>query len=202
MGAAQPGLAIKIATLRCPSAPEVSDTATDWPNTGWNQVTMALINYRGVSGSNWGINGTGNSTFTTAFPNADPDPTIDRRGLDRGNGMFYRSDGTRPLNLLGITDGTSNTLMIGESSHTIDVHCGGWAFPNYVHGTCAIPLNYKDPTGNRSSWPNRYSFYSYHTGGGNFARADGSVSFIRDSINLTVYRNMATIRGGEVIVEN
>jgi prepilin-type N-terminal cleavage/methylation domain-containing protein len=98
LGDAQPGLAIPIATLRCPSALEAGDTANDWPNTGWSAVTMSLINYRGVSGSNWGINGTGDATFATAFPNADPDPFLDRRGLDRGNGMFYRSDGSRPLN--------------------------------------------------------------------------------------------------------
>jgi prepilin-type N-terminal cleavage/methylation domain-containing protein len=202
MGAAQAGLAIPIQTLRCPSANEAGDAATDWPNTGWNAVSMSLTNYRGVSGSNWGINGTGSSTFTTAFPNADPDANIDRRGLDRGNGMFYRSDGTRPLTLLGITDGTSNTYMIGESSHSFDQHCGGWAFPNYVHGTCAIPLNYKDVGGSRGSWPNRYSFFSYHTGGGNFAIADGTVRFVRESIALANYRAMATVRGGETLSDN
>ena len=106
------------------------------------------------------------------------------------------------MNLLGITDGTSNTLMIGESSHSFDVHTGGWAFPNYVHGTCAIPLNYKDPGGTRSRWQNRYSFYSYHPQGGNFAKADGSVTFISESINLATYRALATIRGGEVIPGN
>jgi prepilin-type processing-associated H-X9-DG protein len=159
---------------------------------------MGLINYRGVSGSNWGTNGLGaTANFGTAFPNQDPDAFYLSRGLDRGNGMFYRWDGDRPLTLLGITDGTSNTLMIGESSHSFDQHCGGWAFPNYVHGTCAIPLNYKDPGGSRGNWPNRYSFYSYHTSGGNFAMADGSVTFIRDSINLATYRALATIRGGE-----
>lgn len=198
MGAAQAGLSVPVATFRCPSAMEAGETATDWPNTNWNQVTMSLINYRGVSGSNWGINGLANATFATAFPNADPDPAVDRRGLDLGNGIFYRADGTRSLSLIGITDGTSNTLMIGESTHSFDVHTGGWAFPNYVHGTCAIPLNYKDPGGTRARWQNRYSFYSSHTQGGNFARADASVIFINESINLTAYRNMATIKGGEV----
>jgi prepilin-type N-terminal cleavage/methylation domain-containing protein/prepilin-type processing-associated H-X9-DG protein len=197
MGAAQPGLAVKINTLRCPSDIGTADTASDWAN--WPGITMALINYRGVSGSNWGINGLGNGTFGTAFPNADPDPNIGMRGLDRGNGIFYRSDGTRPLRLSGIKDGTSTTLMIGESSHTFDQHCGGWPFPNYVHGTCAIPLNYKDPGNTYTDWPNRYAFFSYHTQGGNFAFADGSVTFINEAINLTTYRNMATIRGGEVI---
>ena len=75
----------------------------------------------------------------------DPDPIVGKKGLDMGNGIFYRSDGARKLTLVGITDGTSNTLMIGESSHTFDQHCGGWAMYNYVNGTCAIPLNNLDP---------------------------------------------------------
>jgi len=132
MGAAVAGLRIPIATLRCPSAQETGDTATNWPNTGWNAVTMSLTNYRGVSGSNWGINGLGTATFTTAYANGD------MFGLDRGNGIFYRSDGTRPLRIGGITDGASNTLMIGESSHSFDVHCGGWAFP--TTSTAPVPF--------------------------------------------------------------
>ncbi len=186
--------------LKCPADPSGTTSATDWAN--WNGVSVSLINYKGVSGSNWGINGTGTGTFTTNFRVTDPDPFFGQFGLDRGNGIFHRSDGARKLTLVGITDGTSNTLMIGESSHTFDQHCGGWAFPNYVHGTCSIPLNYKDPTGNRGSWPNRYSFYSFHSQGGNFALADGSVTFIRESINITTYRAMATIGGGEVIPAN
>ncbi|MFM8272069.1 MAG: DUF1559 domain-containing protein, partial [Gemmata sp.] len=197
MGAAQAGLAVRINTLRCPTALENGDTATDWANTGLSAVTMALINYRGVSGSNWGIN-TG-ATFATAYPVTDPDPALGQNGLDAGNGIFYRTDGKRRLTFAGITDGTANTLMAGESSHSFDQHCGGWAYPNYVHGTCAIPLNFKDPGKTYTNWQNRYSFYSYHSGGGNFARADGSVVFISDSINLTTYRNLATIKGGEVL---
>ena len=203
LGNAQAGIAIRINTFRCPTANEAGDTATNWANfTGTPQITMALINYRGVSGSNWGINGLGatnNNPIGSAHPNTDPDPAFGQKGLDAGNGIFYREDGSRKLTTLAITDGTSNTLMVGESSHSFDQHCGGWAFPNYVHGTCAIPLNFKDPGGTVANWKNRYSFYSYHTAGGNFAKADGSVIFVSESINITSYRNMATIKGGEVV---
>jgi len=163
---------------------------------------MSLINYKGVSGSNWGTNGLGSAiNFTSAYPNTDPDPTYGSKGLDMGNGMFYRADGSRKLTISGITDGTSNTLMVGEDSHTWNQHCGGWGFANYVNGTCAIPLNYQDTggTANKGNWPNRYSFYSYHTGGGNFALADGSVRFISANITLANYRAAATIRGGEAL---
>ncbi len=202
LGEAQPGLATILSVLLCPSdGSENANPANDWANTGWSAVSMGLTNYKGVSGSNWGFNTSG--TFTTAFPVADPslgpspNPAMD--GLDHGNGIFYRTDGKRRLTLQGITDGTSNTFMIGESMHSFDQHCGGWAMPNYVNATCAIPLNYADPGHTYTNWPNRYSFHSFHTGGANFCFADGSVRFVQDGINIDLYRALATIRGGEVV---
>ena len=182
--------------LRCPADPASGGvTATNWAN--WNGIEMSLINYKGVSGSNWGANGS--TPFTTAFRVIDPDPTYGQMGLDKGNGIFYRSDGARKLTLVGITDGTSNTFMIGESSHTFDQHCGGWAMYNYVNATCGIPLNNLDPGATSTNWPNRYSFKSYHDGGGNFCFADGTVRFVVDGINIVTYRGLATIRGGEAV---
>jgi len=111
---------------------------------------------------------------------------------------MYRTDGKRKLRLTDVADGTSTTFMIGESMRSRDQHCGGWAYPNYVTATCAIPLNYQGGAGN-SDWANRYSFHSNHSGGANFAFADGSVRFVSDSIDRDTYRALATIRGGEVI---
>lgn len=197
MLAAQAGLATPIVVLTCPAVAslEKSNPATDWANI--NGISMSLTNYRGVSGSNWGVN-TG-STFATAYPVADPDPAVGQDGLDKGNGMFYRTSGKRKLAFVGITDGTSNTLMIGESTHSFDQHCGGWAYANYVNGTCAIPLNYRDPGNTYGNWPNRYSFHSKHEGGGNFCFGDGTVRFVAESVNITTYRDLSTIRGNEAV---
>jgi prepilin-type N-terminal cleavage/methylation domain-containing protein/prepilin-type processing-associated H-X9-DG protein len=200
LGQAQAGIATVIPLLLCPSdGGEPNNPATDWANIPG--ISMGLTNYKGCSGSNWGFNTSG--TFTTAFPVADPSlgpsPNPAEDGLDHGNGVFYRTDGNRPLRLPGITDGTSNTFLIGEDLHSFDKHCGGWAYPNYVNSTCAIPLNYADPGGTYADWPNRYSFHSKHTNGANFCFADGGVRFVSDGINLATYRALATIRGGEVI---
>ncbi len=43
------------------------------------------------------------------------------------------------------------------------------------------------------------AFHSLHPGGGNFAMADGSVRFVKDSVSLQVYRALGTRAGGEVI---
>jgi prepilin-type processing-associated H-X9-DG protein len=200
LGQAQDGIATIIPVLLCPSdGTETRNPATDWANIPG--ISLGLTNYKGCSGSNWGFNTS--STFTTAFPVADlslgPNPNPAQDGLDHGNGIFYRTDGNRRLMITDITDGTSNTFMIGEDLHSFDNHCGGWAYPNYVNSTCAIPLNYADPGHTYTNWPNRYSFHSKHTSGANFCFADGSVRFVNDGINLATYRALATIRGGEVV---
>jgi prepilin-type processing-associated H-X9-DG protein len=40
---------------------------------------------------------------------------------------------------------------------------------------------------------------SYHPGGVNVAFCDGSVKFIKDSINMTTWRGLGSRSGGEVI---
>jgi prepilin-type processing-associated H-X9-DG protein len=211
MGSATAGLAAVIPVLQCPSDNNepAGRTVNKWPNV--SPAVMGLTNYKGCSGSNWGFNGPGNPvlsttlkpSFTTAFPVPDPlNGSYD--GLDLGNGIFYRSDGYRKLTLVGITDGTSNTFMIGEDMQNYDEHCGGWPYPNYVNGTCAIPLNYNDgppgsPSAGYANWPNRYSFHSMHPGGANFCFADGTVRFVANGIAIANYRALSTIRGNESV---
>jgi prepilin-type N-terminal cleavage/methylation domain-containing protein len=197
-------------TLTCPS-----DITTDRvPTNRANLGTAAVTSYKGVSGDNWGTDFfgvTADTSFSTAYRNPTTGTARQQNGLEWGNGIFWRADvRSGPLPLVGITDGTSNTLMIGEDMGVF-VRWNEWAAPNGAAGTCAIPMNVGnkicDPdcgftNAQAGRWPTRYSFRSAHPGGCMFANADGSVRFVRESIPLATYRAMATRAGGEVINDN
>lgn len=178
-----------IPLVRCPSddTPETRTNVANHP-----AVAIASTSYKGVSGSNWAW-GSYQLNVGGVYSN---------NGLDTGNGIFYRSDFRRKLTLLQITDGTSNTLMIGEDIGNLDIH-NAWYYPNGANGTCCIPLNNALVAGqpgfnNPGDWPNVYSFRSRHTGGANFALADGTVVYVSQTININIYRALASINGGEI----
>jgi prepilin-type N-terminal cleavage/methylation domain-containing protein len=192
--------------LTCPSDITLNRVPTNRANLG----TAAVTSYKGVSGDNWGTDffGVTNDTnFSTPYRNPTTGAASLQNGLERGNGIFWRADvRDGGLRLTGITDGTSNTLMIGEDMG-VYIRWNEWAAPNGSIGTCAIPMNvgnvicdpdcgFTDAQAGR--WPTRYSFRSQHTGGCQFANADGSVRFLRTNIPLATYRAMATRAGGEV----
>ncbi len=112
-----------------------------------------------------------------------------------GSGVLFRVGPN--MGIRDITDGTSNTLMIGEQVRAACDH-NGWAHANTSTGVTAIPLNFKRRPAT-ISWVWNYSFRSMHPGGGNFALADGSVKFLKDSINFSIYQAVSTRARGEVI---
>ncbi|MCI0457370.1 MAG: DUF1559 domain-containing protein [Gemmataceae bacterium] len=184
-----------IPSLLCPADGDGNKVFTDRNNT--SGLAMGPTNYQGVSGSNWSW---GDARWSSVGV-----PQANNSGLDNGNGIFYRTDGlptaAPKLNLVAITDGSSNTYMIGEALPTKNNHCA-WAFWNYATATCAIYPNSKTAAGAEfafNDWPNVYSFRSNHTGGVQFAMGDGSVRFVSDSINILVYRALATRAGNEAV---
>jgi prepilin-type N-terminal cleavage/methylation domain-containing protein/prepilin-type processing-associated H-X9-DG protein len=68
-------------------------------------------------------------------------------------------------------------------------------FPPDLANNSASPTGVCFPCTN---W-GQISFRSLHPGGVNFAKADGSVSFIKNSISLKTYRALGTRAGAEVI---
>ena len=121
-------------------------------------------------------------------------------GLNLCNGVICSNQTgfNSPTRMRDITDGTSNTYVIGEAMAGWS-QWNWWYNPNAATATTAIPLNrvIKVPK-NIGDWPNNYGFASRHTGGGNFGLCDGSVRFLSESVDVATYRALATISSGEV----
>jgi len=131
--------------------------------------------------------------------------------------MFF---GCSSVRMRDITDGTSNTIMIGESLTDPDYVKDGqgmdyWAFgapqtgtwdciPGDIGGTeyseglgsCVVRMNSRrDPA--VSGILMEMSYGSYHVSGAHFALADGSTRFISENVDMRIYRTLGSIAGGE-----
>jgi prepilin-type N-terminal cleavage/methylation domain-containing protein/prepilin-type processing-associated H-X9-DG protein len=192
---------ISIDTLNCPANDQAGELLTR-PLPSGETALLALTSYKGVSGSNWSVQGT---QWTYPLdPNLPPEA---RDGIKYGNGIFWALDGgctgrkPRKLTTASISDGASNTFMIGEDVPQMNAWCS-WAYYLHATGTCAIPLNVRTVTGIQyppADYANASGFRSLHSGGANFCLADGSVRFISNDIDLGVYRALATRAGGELV---
>ena len=85
-----------------------------------------------------------------------------------------------------VTDGTSNTLLVGEviENPNRDHEGHHWITYNVLHTCNGINNAIQDPTS--YTWyrdPRTASFASYHPGGCHFARGDGSVDFVDETIS-------------------
>ncbi len=133
--------------------------------------------------------GVAHSDYVGVFGNNDieTDPSA-------GNGIFFRNSA---LKLTQITDGTSNTLMVGERCSTrftatwTAVIAGISEAQALVLGTCDHTPN--NPLGHEDD------FASRHTNGVNFLYADGTVRGIVSSINPALYQALATRAGNEPV---
>lgn len=136
----------------------------------------------------------------------------------------YQKDGVLFLNsrvrLEHITDGTSNTLLVGERPPSPELIYGWWYAGEGVGGTGVFDvvlgtreLNVPNPHPQylgcgRGPFPFRpgridefcsiFQYWSLHSGGANFLFCDGSVQFLRYSAD-SVLPALATRTGGEVV---
>ena len=116
-----------------------------------------------------------------------------------------------------ITDGTSNTLMVGERPPSADLRFGWWyrGFGQRATGSAEMIMGVEEPNlmGGRYECPpgpypfgrgtihnqcDMFHFWSLHPGGANFGFADGGVRFLSYSAR-PVMRALATRSGGEVV---
>lgn len=122
-----------------------------------------------------------------------------------------------PINVSAITDGSSNTVFIGEQDYALKNDFfsstspkagqfrggqGVWAhgYPRGLNfSTWGKLNNHMITSDNTSEDSGIYSFRSQHSGGVNFAFSDGSIRFVKDSVSKPIYRSLSTRAGGEVI---
>jgi prepilin-type N-terminal cleavage/methylation domain-containing protein/prepilin-type processing-associated H-X9-DG protein len=183
-----PALGVVIKTYKCPG-----DTRTDF---AWldvadfppNGALVAFTSYLGVAG-------------TSGDFSHQP-----------SNGVLYWKSKTR---FGDITDGSSNTLMVGERPPSTDLEYGWWfagagwdgsGVGDVVLG--AVESNYASAMGcnpqklglQYGRFVNRCDqthFWSPHQTGANFLYADGSVHYLSYGTDAVVFAAMATRNGQE-----
>lgn len=196
---------LRIATYQCPSDTEIFDDIV-------GDGRFASASYSGVSGS--------------AFARNDQEQYV---GSDNSLSGVLNYDG--PLSydshteLRHVTDGSSNTFLVGERWYTLRAWMTGSRRESdstvYMYSCKNLddryPINadlnqtgyYRSHVlfGNNPEMPsggqeivslNDTFFGSFHTGGANFVFVDGSVHFIDESIDLVTYLAFGSMNGEEV----
>ncbi len=148
------------------------------------------------------------SSYPGCFGSTDPSGIP---GRDFGNGLFFRD---KSVTIAQITDGTSQTLAVGERSQNLSQATWTGAITN-----AAVPItilqmeNGLDPEGGDAlvvshtgelNGPNSIpahadQFWSMHPGGCMFLWCDGGVRFLKAQRPLPIFQAMATRAGGEVL---
>jgi len=105
-----------------------------------------------------------------------------------------------------VTDGTSNTLMLGEMSWNLANYYRIWHRGTFSDGQlrdttcCRNVINSMNSTPyNGSNNANSTSFGSEHRGGANFAFGDGTIRFMSANITLGTYVSLASYNGEESV---
>lgn len=134
---------------------------------------------------------------------------------------------TNTYNFGTVTDGTSNTLMLGEvvtpknagwqGYYGVPMYAGGAGFtgwftpnslgPDEMARKCfndnldtAVAAKCSSAGSNQADVANQVAtLRSKHTGGVNAALCDGSVQFVSQNVDLVVYRGMSSAQGGEIV---
>jgi prepilin-type N-terminal cleavage/methylation domain-containing protein/prepilin-type processing-associated H-X9-DG protein len=181
----------------------VVDATTSSTSVGAPICDVASSNYLGSIGT-----GDPSSLYPFIIDDDNGPP-----GRDNGNGIFFRN---RSVNLASVTDGTSQTFMVGERSQNLSRATWTGAVTNAAVPLVALQAGAGfDPEGGgalvlshtgENHGPNAPSgqahgdqYWSLHPGGANFVFTDGSVRFIKEQVGFSIFQALATRQGGEVL---
>jgi len=212
---ANPALGTPVKTFICPSEPRNLTLEYIVQGTSGAAATaIAYTEYLGVDGIQ------GQDANGTSWLVGDKSGILVNSGFDQA----------RKIRIASITDGTSNTLMVGERPPTVDLF-GGWWFAGYGFdgsGVGDVTLGAREtvfaanvqitPSGGGPSVPctatkvgfqpgtindlcDQVHFWSWHPAGANWTFGDGSVRFISYGMN-DVLPQMCTRNGGEVVLQD
>ena len=199
--------------MYCPSSTLPRQVLT---NATQNNANIQSATYAGISGSYRKL--------------GNPDPTVvegyswgdTNTGVTSTNGVLVIG---RAIRIADITDGTSNTIMVGEQSdwlqlapHTPDDwacyagDCRADLWHGFAMGPCGDarqfnvtciyhPINMKTYGGMGVSggYPPNTPIQSVHPGGAQVLFADGSVQFLSESLNIDVLYNLGRRNDGLVV---
>lgn len=190
-----------IPVYRCPSMPQPEHVDND------GIAERVPASYRGC----------GSSDVMSDDPSTTPAGYRSFQEVEH-NGLFY---GCSRVALRDVLDGTSTTIMVGESYTDVAFVQDGNAMDYWYLGSPQIdPCNCDGTTNGTefsefagstaprmnarfiaasSGYEKEMSFGSYHVGGAQFCFADGSVRFISESVDRPLYRALGSRDGAEVI---
>jgi len=199
-----------IKTLICPSAPGGAERRVTGSFTGlgtpFPYSNLAVTDYATNSSVN-----TGSITFF-GYPTGTTQNTLfsAMRPSFKGRGLVLVGTGPiTPNTMVGISDGTSNTILLCESAGRPEFYIGGtrqtgmnndggWGHHENDYGLDgAVSRTYRTSPGNCViNCHNDNETYAFHSGGANHVFTDGSVRFTRDTISPQIYAALISAQGG------
>lgn len=164
-----------------PSRNDAGNKDCDQSGTGSNgQQNFCSKNLGGIEGG-WRI------------PHRNPSGT---------RGMFAR--GVTSMKMRDVTDGTTNTIMLGEAKPHYNEFGSIWALnvpENMFHLKINSTFLKNREDAMTVSWTDSTGYASYHSGGAQFLLVDGSVHFISENVDYQTYCNLGDRIDGQTIGE-